>query len=95
MLVDFDILGGRPPKVSSCKLVALLGRDDEMWPAERHIGAWAEVAAAGFEAVTIAGVPHHLLMNHIAMREAVFGELAVTMAGKDGLAKNSVEQFAC
>ena len=51
-----------PPKVSACKLVALLGRDDEMWPAKRHIDAWAEVAAAaaGFEAVTIAGVPHHL-----------------------------------
>ena len=66
--------------IRSCPIVALLGVDDEMWPAGRFLEAWEEVAAAGFRAVPIADVPHHRLMAHARTLDEVFAELAATSA---------------
>lgn len=71
-----------PPMHSSSPLVALLGVNDQMWPAGKYLEKWAEVAAAGFRAVAVPGVPHHEFMCHERVRQEVFGELAVALVRK-------------
>jgi surfactin synthase thioesterase subunit len=68
------------PRLQACKLIALLGDDDDMWPAGPFAEAWGEVAGApGFRAVRIAGVPHHQLMVHALVRHEIFAELAAAI----------------
>ena len=68
------------PVLRASPLVALLGHDDAMWSATKYMGAWAEVATAGFRAVAIGGAAHHELQSHQAMQREVYGELVDMLA---------------
>ena len=72
---------GPPRLIDQTKLVAILGTEDEMWPCDRFIARWADVAATAalFRAVPLAGVPHHLLQSHASTQAEVFGELAAAL----------------
>lgn len=64
-----------PPRLRA-PLIALLGEADEMWPSERYLSGWAQVADGGFRGVTIRNTPHHELQSHLAMQAEVHAECA-------------------
>ena len=64
------------PRLSQTPVVAMLGKNDDMWPSDRYLQKWSEATTAGFRPFVVAGVPHHHLQGHQVVMEEVFGELA-------------------
>ena len=69
---DMPLLAGAPPKVD-CPVVAVGSDVDRVWP-PRTVDRWADVAD-DYARVAVPGVAHGDLMNHGAVRDAVFASL--------------------